>query len=42
VVRIEDRSAYLVALDRASTDTDIGPFAEFLAERVRWSMQQSA
>jgi fido (protein-threonine AMPylation protein) len=42
VVRIEDRSAYLAALDRASIDTDIGPFAEFIAERVRWSMQQSA
>jgi fido (protein-threonine AMPylation protein) len=42
VVRIEDRACYLAALDRASIDTDIAPFAEFIAERVRWSLQQSA
>jgi Fic family protein len=38
VIRVEDRTAYLTALDRASIDMDIGPFAEFIAERVRWSM----
>lgn len=42
VVRVEDRNAYLAALDRASIDMDIAPFAGFLAERVRWSMQQVA
>ncbi len=42
VVRVEDRLAYLAALDRASIDTDIAPFAQFIAERVRWSMEQAA
>jgi fido (protein-threonine AMPylation protein) len=40
VVRVEDRNAYLAALDRASIDGDIEPFAGFIAERVRWSMEQ--
>jgi len=40
VVRVEDRNAYLTALDRASIDGDIGPFAGFIAERVHWSMEQ--
>jgi len=40
VIRVEDRTAYLTALDRASIDTDIGPSAGFLAERVRWSMEK--
>ena len=31
VVRVEDRGAYLAALDRASIDGDIRPFATFLA-----------
>jgi Fic family protein len=35
VVRIEDRAAYLEALDRASIDMDIGPFTEFMADRVK-------
>jgi hypothetical protein len=34
VIRVEDRTEYLAALDRASIDMDIGPFAEFIAERV--------
>ncbi len=42
VVRVEDRLAYLAALDRASIDMDIAPFAQFIAERVRWSMEQAA
>jgi len=40
VVRVEDRNAYLAALDHASIDGDIEPFAGFIAERVRWSMEQ--
>jgi fido (protein-threonine AMPylation protein) len=40
VIRLEDRTAYLTALDRASIDMDIGPFAGFIAERVRWSMEK--
>lgn len=35
VIRVEDRNAYLDALDRASIDTDIGPFAGFIAQRCR-------
>jgi fido (protein-threonine AMPylation protein) len=40
VIRVEDRNDYLGALDRASIDMDIKPFAELIAERVRWSMKQ--
>jgi hypothetical protein len=42
VVRVEDRNAYLEALDRASIDADIRPFAAFLAERVNWSLNRLA
>ena len=42
VIRVEDRDAYLAALDRASIDLDIVPFATFIAERVRWSMEHSS
>jgi len=38
VIRVEDRNAYLNALDRASIAMDIGPFAAFVAERVAWSL----
>jgi len=41
VVRVEDRNAYLAALDRASIDADIRPFATFIAERVNWSLDQA-
>jgi Fic family protein len=34
VVRVEDRARYLRALDSASIDLNIEPFATFLAERV--------
>jgi hypothetical protein len=37
VVRVEDRTQYLRALDRASIDLDIEPLAAFLAQRVEWS-----
>jgi len=40
VVRVEDRARYLRALDSASIDLDIAPFAAFLAERVGWSVSQ--
>ena len=39
VIRVEDRNAYLSALDRASIDMDIAPFAALVAERVRWSVE---
>ena len=41
VIRVEDRTRYLTALDRASIDGDITDFATFLAERVTWSMRQA-
>ena len=40
VVRVEDRTRYLRALDSASIDLDIAPFAAFLSERVAWSVAQ--
>ena len=40
VIRVEDRTPYLTALDSASIGLDIRPFAGFLAERVRWSMKR--
>ena len=40
VIRVEDRDEYLTALDSASIDLDIAPFAKFIAKRVRWSMEQ--
>jgi fido (protein-threonine AMPylation protein) len=40
VVRVEDRKRYLSALDSASIDLNIVPFAKFLAERVAWSVSQ--
>jgi Fic family protein len=39
IIRVEDRDVYLAALDRASIDMDIKPFAPFVAERVKWSME---
>jgi len=40
VVRVEDRKRYLGALDRASIDLNIAPFASLLAERITWSVSQ--
>jgi fido (protein-threonine AMPylation protein) len=39
VIRVEDRDSYLAALDRASIDMKIEPFARFVAERVKRSMK---
>jgi fido (protein-threonine AMPylation protein) len=41
VVRVEDRGRYLRALDSASIDLNVEPFASFLAERVAWSAAQT-
>jgi len=35
IIRVDDRVPYLAALDRASVDNDIRPFAEFIGERMR-------
>jgi len=39
IIRVEARDQYLTALDRASIDMDIKPFAQFVEERVKWSME---
>jgi fido (protein-threonine AMPylation protein) len=41
IVPVEDRSRYLKALDSASIDANIEPFATFIAERVAWSAAQT-
>jgi hypothetical protein len=38
-IRVDDRNAYLAALDRASIDMNIAPFAQFISEHVRASMK---
>ena len=40
VIRVGDRDEYLSALEAASVETDIQPFARFLAKRVRWSLDR--
>src|SRR2546421_8602903 len=42
VIRIRDRKSYLSALDRASTDMDIHPFATFIVHRVQWRLERHA
>jgi len=42
VIRVEDRDDYLAALEAASIDQDIEPFARFVAERVQWSLERDA
>ena len=42
VIRVEDRDVYLAALESASIDRDIGPLAQFVANRVAWSLGQAA
>lgn len=42
IIRVDDRTPYLTALDRASVDHDIGPFAAFIAEQVRGALVQNA
>jgi len=41
VIRVEDRAPYLAALDDASINLDIAPFARFIAERVHWSLDEA-
>jgi len=40
VIRVEDRAAYMKALESASVQNNIAPFASFIAERVKWSMER--
>jgi fido (protein-threonine AMPylation protein) len=41
VIRVEDRAKYMSGLEAASIDSNIRPFAEFIAERVQWSMKKA-
>ena len=41
VIRVEDRDVYLAALESASIEQDIGPFAQFVADRVAWSLERT-
>jgi len=41
VIPVEDRSVYRAAFDRASIDMKIEPFAEYIAQRVSWSVKQA-
>jgi Fic family protein len=41
VIRVEDRGSYLAALDHASIDGQIALFAQFVADRVRWSSEHA-
>ena len=41
VIRVEDREAYMKALESASVQMNIGPFAAVIAERVKRSMEQA-
>ena len=40
VIHVQDRTDYLAALETASVDQDIEPFARFLAEQVTRSLEQ--
>jgi fido (protein-threonine AMPylation protein) len=42
VIRVDDRNAYLAALDDASINLDIVPFARFIGDRVQWSLDEAA
>lgn len=40
VIRVDDRTTYMNALDAASVDGNLQPFSRFVAERVGWSREQ--
>lgn len=40
VIRVDDRTAYMNALDAASVERNLQPFSRFIAERVAWSRDQ--
>ena len=41
VIQVDDRELYLSALEMASVEQNIEPFARFLAERTAWSLAQT-
>ena len=42
VIHVEDRDPYLAALECASVQQDIEPFARFVADQVLWPMERTA
>lgn len=42
VICLEDRDAYLEALEAASIEQNIEPFARFVSQRVEWSLERGA
>lgn len=40
IIRLQDRARYMQALEVASGDFDIKPFAALIAERLQWSYQE--
>ena len=40
IIRLEDRARYMQTLEAASTEFNIRPFAELVAERLEWSKKQ--
>ncbi len=42
VIRVDDRASYLNALETASVEGNIEPFANFIARRVGWSKAEAA
>lgn len=40
VIRVEHRAAYMAALESASVQLDLGPFARFIAERVAGTVRE--
>lgn len=40
IIRLEDRARYMQSLEAASTEFNIRPFAELVAERLEWSRGQ--
>jgi Fic family protein len=41
IIRVDDRTEYLSALDHASIESDVRPFATFIAGQVRWSLEKT-
>ncbi|HUZ31649.1 MAG TPA: Fic family protein [Xanthobacteraceae bacterium] len=42
IIRVEDRDAYMKALESASADGNLAPFAKFIGDRVKLSIEQRA
>lgn len=41
VIRVDDRAAYMAGLEEASVEGNVRPFAQFIGERVGWSVNHA-